>query len=132
MTIAPGWYADPNNTMQLRWWDGGQWTAQAMPHPAAPGGQVPAYPPAPGYAPAPAYRGAPTQKSFLAANRNSALAAGVAIAYGIIAIFAHFVFLGIFPIVLTINAFRAKEAYAVVALVLTVAALGVSVFMLTR
>ena len=131
MTIAPGWYADPNNTAELRWWDGGQWTAQSMSHPAgAPSGQMSPYPPAPAFAPV--YAGPPTQKSFLARNINSALAVAVAILYGVIAIFAHFVFLGIFPVILTVNAFRAKEPYAVVALVLTVAAVGLSLFMLTR
>jgi hypothetical protein len=39
----PGWYQDPGDTRQLRWWDGGQWT----PHQAtqyAPSWQLPATP----------------------------------------------------------------------------------------
>ncbi|MBF0949847.1 MAG: DUF2510 domain-containing protein, partial [Actinomyces sp.] len=23
----PGWYRDPSNSSQLRWWDGSQWTS---------------------------------------------------------------------------------------------------------
>lgn len=35
MTPA-GWYADPQDPLRLRWWDGFTWTAQTAPHPAAP------------------------------------------------------------------------------------------------
>jgi len=28
---TPGWYADPHAPGQLRWWDGGAWTAHTMP-----------------------------------------------------------------------------------------------------
>ena len=27
---APGWYPDPSNATQLRWWDGQQWTEQVQ------------------------------------------------------------------------------------------------------
>lgn len=28
---SPGWYPDPNDTRQQRWWDGGQWTTHVAP-----------------------------------------------------------------------------------------------------
>jgi hypothetical protein len=28
---APGWYPDPSDPGQQRWWDGSQWTEQTMP-----------------------------------------------------------------------------------------------------
>ncbi|MCC9197837.1 DUF2510 domain-containing protein [Arthrobacter sp. zg-Y820] len=31
----PGWYQDPLNPDQLKWWDGQQWSAHTMPLPAA-------------------------------------------------------------------------------------------------
>ncbi|WP_295034380.1 G5 domain-containing protein [uncultured Microbacterium sp.] len=42
---APAWYPDPENSAQLRWWNGTTWTADTTPVPA---GSVP--PPAPGAA----------------------------------------------------------------------------------
>jgi TM2 domain-containing membrane protein YozV len=39
---VPGWYADPQNPAQLRWWDGQQWTEQVQAAGAAQAGQ-PAY-----------------------------------------------------------------------------------------
>lgn len=32
---APGWYRDPSGSDQLRWWDGGRWTAQVTPSASA-------------------------------------------------------------------------------------------------
>lgn len=37
---AAGWYADPTNDTQLRWWDGSSWTTETTPAPGA----VPAVP----------------------------------------------------------------------------------------
>jgi hypothetical protein len=34
--VPAGWYADPNNAMQLRWWDGLQWTEHYAPNPRPP------------------------------------------------------------------------------------------------
>ncbi len=34
MSIEAGWYADPTDAHQLRWWDGGQWTTHTQPTPA--------------------------------------------------------------------------------------------------
>ncbi len=46
-----GWYADPQNAAQLRWWDGAQWSTHTtpVPQPAAPA--TPAAAPSPAYAP---------------------------------------------------------------------------------
>ncbi len=30
-TAAPGWYVDPENRCQLRWFDGGRWTDAVAP-----------------------------------------------------------------------------------------------------
>src|SRR5687768_3310758 len=30
-TPAPGWFPDPSNSEQLRWWDGQTWTDQTQP-----------------------------------------------------------------------------------------------------
>jgi hypothetical protein len=42
-TTPPGWYADPQDARQVRWFDGVQWTAHVSPKPAAaqPFGQHP-------------------------------------------------------------------------------------------
>jgi uncharacterized RDD family membrane protein YckC len=67
MSQAAGWYADPTNADQLKYWDGNAWTEHTSPATAtAPQAEAaPAYaqqaayaPPQPGYAPQPAY-GAP-------------------------------------------------------------------------
>jgi hypothetical protein len=34
--VPAGWYADPNNALQLRWWDGMQWTEHYAPNPRPP------------------------------------------------------------------------------------------------
>ncbi|MFF1635278.1 DUF2510 domain-containing protein [Leifsonia sp. NPDC058248] len=43
--VPAGWYADPDNTLQLRWWDGAQWTEHYAPNPRPP--VAPPVPPAP-------------------------------------------------------------------------------------
>lgn len=35
-----GWYQDPQNPAQTRWWDGAQWTGHTHPSPAQPAGQT--------------------------------------------------------------------------------------------
>ncbi|HPE12250.1 MAG TPA: DUF2510 domain-containing protein, partial [Actinomycetota bacterium] len=53
-TPSPGWYQDPRDASQVRWWDGGQWThnTQQMPGFASPMSQSPTAPeqaPTPGF-----------------------------------------------------------------------------------
>lgn len=55
-TPAPGWFPDPENPKQTRWWDGQQWTAQTAPPP--PTGMLP--PPARAFTTAAARRKIPT------------------------------------------------------------------------
>lgn len=54
MTSTPvaGWYPDPADSSQMRWWDGAAWTAQtrSIPQPAAPSGLQTLPPPASGTA----------------------------------------------------------------------------------
>ena len=38
----PGWYRDPSNSSQLRWWDGSQWTSYTQAAPGATNGTTPA------------------------------------------------------------------------------------------
>ena len=38
----PGWYRDPSNSSQLRWWDGSQWTSYTQAATGATNGTVPA------------------------------------------------------------------------------------------
>jgi hypothetical protein len=35
---GPGWYADPWDTMRIRWWDGEEWTGYAASSATAPTG----------------------------------------------------------------------------------------------
>jgi hypothetical protein len=39
-TPAPGWFPDPGNSNQLRWWDGDAWTDQTRPSSLAPAEQA--------------------------------------------------------------------------------------------
>ncbi len=71
-----GWYADPLDSSQERYWDGWQWSRNtrvreggAAPEPAAPSQPQPSYPypPQPGYPPAPGYppqAGYPPQNNY--------------------------------------------------------------------
>lgn len=42
MTPPPGWYPDPQNGIQLRYWDGATWTEHAAPHDPPPTAPPPA------------------------------------------------------------------------------------------
>jgi hypothetical protein len=148
-TAQPGWYADPQNPSQVRFWNGNQWTDQtrpaqpamdqyAMSSPPQFGTPVTAPPPfAPatyGYPVAPAGRPATPAAgaSLWQRNRVSAIAAVFCVAYLAIAFATHFVILGIAPVLLTIRAFRRHEPFAAGALVLTIITLGVSLTALTH
>ncbi|OLT34743.1 hypothetical protein BJF84_17050 [Rhodococcus sp. CUA-806] len=48
MTMPAGWFADPEGSGQLRWWDGQQWTSSLQPPPYSaqtPNDQQPGGPP---------------------------------------------------------------------------------------
>ena len=50
---APGWYQDPRDASQVRWWDGGSWTQNTQPMPGMAQPQVPEAPTAPSAPPEP-------------------------------------------------------------------------------
>jgi hypothetical protein len=146
----PGWYTDPQNQSQVRFWNGERWTDQIRPaqYAMAPADQAPtygapaqsatamgaAYPVYPTYAAPPTFRQpVPAARPNLwQSNRTSAIAAVFCAIYLVIAFSTHFVILGIAPLLLTIRAFRRQEPFAVGALVLTIITLVVSATALTR
>ncbi|SDO46756.1 Protein of unknown function [Nakamurella panacisegetis] len=134
-----GWYADPNGSTDLRFWDGAAWTPSTQPAPAAqspypnPGQPYPAQPyvgqPYPGqpdlgrYAgqpyPGQPYPAQPTRLSapaagLLARSRFTLITIAVCIVYYIIERSAHIVFFGVLPVVMTARSFQAKEPYAII------------------
>lgn len=121
MTSTPaGWYADPANPqVSQRFWDGTQWTEQVQP--------TAMFPP-----PNLAYPQAPAPTSALRRNQLTATTVGVCILYAAVAFYAHFAFIGILPVVLTLRAFRRREPLAAVAAVFTVVAVGISLVALAR
>lgn len=58
----PGWYPNPENPQQIRWWDGQQWTDRTEPSP-----QQGAFPPPAGPPPG----GAPTHPGFIQSTSSS-------------------------------------------------------------
>ena len=60
---SPGWYQDPRDPSQVRWWDGGGWTQNTQPMPGAvpqaPAAQQPAQPGEPQWGQQPAQPGEP-------------------------------------------------------------------------
>ncbi len=157
-TVQPGWYADPQNSSQIRFWNGDRWTDQTRPGQSALNPPVTSQYATNQYAPnqyapvngatvygAPAQPGAPlgygvpgVVSSRSAApglwqrNRISGIAVLLCIAYLAIAFSTHFVVLGIAPLLMTIRAFRRREPFAVGALVLTVITLAVSLTALSH
>lgn len=153
---AAGWYADPAGGQSERFWDGAQWTdstrplASDQPH----GG----YPSVPAYA-APQQYGQPSgqqpygqpqfpgqqqfgQQSFTGQagqpsggtlyqrNRYTTYTVLVGIVYVLLAFAAHFVLIGILPILFTVRAFRGKEPLAPLAAVVAALAVIFSLFLL--
>jgi uncharacterized protein DUF2510 len=139
----PGWHPDPENpTLSMRWWDGTQWTSDVRPIPArtTPPPLDQAYPPpgAGGYGPGGPYGsqgyGHPHrpfggsgmqmgQATFARRNQRSLTAAGVAALYIIIAITTRIVLFGIFPLILSVRAWQARETLAPLAIAVTVVAI---------
>jgi hypothetical protein len=106
-----GWYPDPAGGPWSRWWDGWQWTEATRPI----GGYVPVLAP---------------EQTFWQANRYTCLAVGFGVLYVLLAVFAHFVILGIVPVVFAMRAYRGKERYAVAATVAAAVAVLVILFQL--
>ena len=144
----PGWYDDQQQPGMLRWWDGSAWTAQTMPRPQLQVGGQPAvpmptggHPPVPGAYPPPApqsavgaypppgSRPATPPASLLKANTYSFISMGVGVAYALLELYAHIVFIGILPVLLVVQAFQRKERLAPLALLIAGAAV---VFALTN
>jgi hypothetical protein len=65
--------------------------------------------------------------SFWRRNQASLTATGVAAVYVVLAVSAHFVFLGIVPVVMCMRAFQRRETLAPLALVAAIAAVGMAV-----
>jgi hypothetical protein len=64
---APGWYADPGQSAQLRYWDGAAWTAHLAPAPSPT--------PAPAPAPVPAAAPSPRSASYAGTSASTTLPA---------------------------------------------------------
>jgi hypothetical protein len=122
-----GWHPDPTNTPgTLRWWDGTRWTEHTRPIPMQ--HEAPAMAPRPAtstpYTPTPpAHRPQATesvsgrsQPSMLEQNSTSFLAIGVVIGYLVLAATTGVVLLGIFPVILSINAIGKGEKLAPLAM----------------
>jgi Protein of unknown function (DUF2510) len=139
----PGWHPDPADpSSSMRWWDGARWTSDVRP--VAPPPPSPFAGPA-GWSEIPGPAGAPpgwygpagpppwsgTEVSFARRNQRSLTAAGVAALYIIIAVTAHFVLFGIFPLILSIRAWQARETLAPLAIAVTAVALLVGIVGLT-
>jgi hypothetical protein len=78
-----------------------------------------------------AYAPAQGQVSFAKRNSFSLIAAAVVAVYVLLALTTHVVLLGIFPVLMSVRAIRAKEPLAPVAIAAAVIAVGVALFALT-
>jgi uncharacterized membrane protein HdeD (DUF308 family) len=63
------------------------------------------------------------QATFARRNQRSLTAAGVAALYIIVAITTHIVFFGIFPLILSVRAWQARETLAPLAIAVTAVAI---------
>lgn len=89
-TPQAGWYPDPSNAQQLRYWDGSTWTDHTQPNPQAAPPPPPAYvapPPPPaytappqavGFPPQPPLGYAPAVRQFPVTNYNQRMAQRIA------------------------------------------------------
>jgi hypothetical protein len=157
-TPPPGWYTDPANGTGMRWWDGNAWSMHTQPVAPQPVGAQPVaqpvtapqaygtapatYPPAsqfgtPTYgqtqpgAPAPYTAWQPTPGRARSSNHYAFITFGVVALYLVLAAFAHIVFIGIVPILMSIRSFQAKESLAPVAIGAAVVSIVVSLTVLT-
>ncbi len=140
---AAGWYADPAGGQSERWWDGARWSDSTRPLPPAAGGVsggAAAYPAEPAYsAPQPYGRpfypqaagaGQQPNATLFRRNRYTAYTVLVGVAYVLLASVAHFVLIGVLPILFTVRAFRGKEPLAPVAAVVAALAVVFSILLL--
>lgn len=131
-SAAPaGWHPDPANPGgALRWWNGITWTDHIQPATAAAPPQMPvAQAPVP-YANyenfAPNYAARQVPRTFAQRNSLSLTAIAVVALYIVIALSTRVVFLGIFPVLLSVRAIRRKEVLAPFAVGAAVIAIGVA------
>jgi Protein of unknown function (DUF2510) len=137
-TAPPGWHPDPSNPSgALRWWDGSAWTTHTHPAIAA-APRVAATSAAAWQAGSatitPNHVGAShgstayasANVSFAQRNRHSLTAIGVVALYVLLAVTTHFVLLGIFPVLLSVRAIKAKETLAPAAVAAAVVAVLVA------
>jgi hypothetical protein len=152
---AAGWYADPAGGQSERWWDGARWSESTRPLPPVAGGAA-AYPAEPAYS-APQPYGQPYAQqqpngaqqpygqpfypqaggagqqpnaTLFRRNRYTAYTVLVGVAYVLLASVAHFVLIGVLPILFTVRAFRGKEPLAPVAAVVAALAVVFSILLL--
>ena len=136
--VEAGWYPDPAGSPDERWWDGTRWSPQTRPSTVRTGYPAPtATQPGPDYSTPSVYgqpvyshggyqSGGPSpygfpagqpQLSFYRRNRYSVMALGFAFLYLVLAFGAHFVVIGIVPVLMAFRAFRARERMAPLAAV---------------
>jgi hypothetical protein len=149
---APGWYPDPSGSNDQRWFDGVQWTSATAP--SQPPVTVPAEaqqfwtaPPAwvaqpqqPGLQPgSPSWGNDLSRHSaqgqpagLLARNRYTAITAGIAAVYLLLAISAHVAVIGFLPVLMSARAFRAKEPLALASAVIAGISVIIALALLTR
>ena len=128
-TPAPGNYqpatheqnAYQPNAHQPNSYDQNPW--QQAPYPPSGYTQHPGYPAA-GFGPGSAQYGQPigsqpgtTPANLLQRNRYTAITVAIALVYVLVAVAAHFVFIGVLPILFSVRAFRARERLAPVSAV---------------
>jgi len=130
-TAPASWHPDPANPGgALRWWNGVSWTDHVQPAAAA---APPPMPIAQVQAPyanyenfAPNYAARQLPRTFLQRNSLSLTAMAVVAVYIVIALSTRVVLLGIFPVLLSVRAIRAREMLAPVAVVAAIVAVGVA------
>jgi hypothetical protein len=134
-TAPAGWHPDPANPGgTVRWWNGVCWTdhvraATAPAPPPMPVAQAPVpYANYENFAPNYAARQIP--RTFLQRNSLSLTAMAVVAVYIVIALSTRVVLLGIFPVLLSVRAIRAREALAPFAVGAAIIAVGIAFFAL--
>ncbi len=142
-TVPAGWHPDPNLPQgSLRWWDGSQWTEHVQPAPVAPPASTLSSIAQPHASVATgleqlAARGAQTtaparQRSLFEINSTTFVTFGVVALYILVAASTGIVLLGIFPVMLSIRAFRRGEPLAPLAMAAAALALLIALSAIAR